>query len=72
MAKYPVAPRYARMLVATETSDLLPYVIIAVAALSVDELFVVRADIDAVQVLMPYVSWQVRRCCVSVSALFCN
>ena len=40
MAQFPVAPRYARMLAATKKTDLLPYVIIAVAALSVDELFV--------------------------------
>ncbi|XP_076473117.1 putative ATP-dependent RNA helicase DHX37 [Babylonia areolata] len=40
MAQYPVAPRYARMLAATTRADLLPYIIIAVAALSVDELFV--------------------------------
>ena len=40
MAKFPVAPRYARMLARTQKRELLPYVIIAVAALSVDELFV--------------------------------
>ncbi|KAK7087756.1 probable ATP-dependent RNA helicase DHX37 [Littorina saxatilis] len=46
MAKFPVAPRYARMLAATEDRELLPYVIIAVAALSVDELFVDFQDAD--------------------------
>ena len=46
MAKFPVAPRYARMLAGIEQKDLLPYVIIAVAALSVDELFVDFQNVD--------------------------
>ncbi|KAL8569007.1 hypothetical protein ACOMHN_048255 [Nucella lapillus] len=46
MAVYPVAPRYARMLAATTRPDLLPYLVIAVAALSVDELFVDFLDAD--------------------------
>lgn len=40
MASFPVAPRYARMLAMGHQQDLLPYVIAAVAALSVDQLFV--------------------------------
>ena len=40
MSQFPIAPRYARMLVATEQRDLLPYMIMAVAALSVDDLFI--------------------------------
>ena len=54
MAKFPVAPRYARMLAGIEQKDLLPYVIIAVAALSVDELFVDFQNADK----------EVRRLCV--------
>lgn len=46
MAQFPVAPRYARMLAATDKKDLLPYVIIAVAALSVDELFEGEANAE--------------------------
>ena len=56
MAKFPVAPRYARMLAGIEQKDLLPYVIIAVAALSVDELFVDFQNADK----------EVRRLCVGL------
>ncbi|XP_041347782.1 probable ATP-dependent RNA helicase DHX37 [Gigantopelta aegis] len=39
MSKFPVSPRYAKMLLLGEQHDLLPYVITVVSALSVDELF---------------------------------
>ena len=39
MARFPVSPRYARMLLLGQRHGLLPYVITVVAALSVDELF---------------------------------
>ncbi|XP_025088958.1 probable ATP-dependent RNA helicase DHX37 isoform X1 [Pomacea canaliculata] len=48
MASFPVSPRYARMLAMGHQQGLLPYVIAAVAALSVDQLFIdTRASSDA-------------------------
>nr|KAG5695493.1 hypothetical protein BaRGS_011335 [Batillaria attramentaria] len=48
MASFPIAPRYARMLAMGHQQELLPYVIAAVAALSVDQLFVeFQAPADA-------------------------
>lgn len=47
MASFPVSPRYARMLAMGHQQGLLPYVIAAVAALSVDQLFIdTRASSD--------------------------
>ena len=40
MAKFPVAPRYAKMLCLGQQHDLLPYMIAVVAALSVQEVFI--------------------------------
>lgn len=40
MAKYPVAPAFAKMLCIGNQHDLLPYVVIIVAALSVQEVFI--------------------------------
>ncbi|ESO97341.1 hypothetical protein LOTGIDRAFT_214179 [Lottia gigantea] len=40
MARFPVSPRYARILALGHQHDLLPYVIAIVSALSVDELFI--------------------------------
>ncbi|XP_050408346.1 probable ATP-dependent RNA helicase DHX37 [Patella vulgata] len=40
MAKFPVSPRYARILALGHQENLLPYVIAIVSALSVDELFI--------------------------------
>uniref|UniRef100_A0A2C9LE54 Helicase-associated domain-containing protein n=1 Tax=Biomphalaria glabrata TaxID=6526 RepID=A0A2C9LE54_BIOGL len=40
MATFPVAPRYAKMLMLAKTYKVLPYAVALVAALSVDELFI--------------------------------
>ncbi|CAG5120252.1 unnamed protein product, partial [Candidula unifasciata] len=40
MASFPVAPRYAKMLILARKYKVLPYVVALVAALSVDEIFV--------------------------------
>lgn len=40
MAKYPVAPAFAKMLCIGNQRNLLPYVVIIVAALSVQEVFI--------------------------------
>ncbi len=46
MSCFPVAPRYGKMLCLGHQHSLLPYVVIVVAALSVQELFV-ESDISA-------------------------
>ena len=40
MSRFPIAPRYAKMLTLGHQHNLLPYVVTMVAALSVQELFV--------------------------------
>jgi len=40
MSQFPIAPRYAKMLTLGHQHNLLPYVVTAVAALSVQEVFV--------------------------------
>lgn len=40
MVRFPIAPRYAKMLTLGHQHQLLPYVVTMVAALSVPELFV--------------------------------
>jgi len=40
MVRFPIAPRYAKMLALGHQHNLLPYVVTMVAALSVPELFI--------------------------------
>lgn len=53
MSKFPIAPRYAKMLTLGHQHCLLPYVVTVVAALSVQEVFVetMFATDPSVQVL---------------------